>query len=64
MSETITVNGTEYHVEHLPQEIKDLVAIYKTWTDELSTARIEVFKLEGAISSLTKEIEARISRIK
>jgi hypothetical protein len=50
----------EYIVDKLPLAIQEMVGVYKRFEMELSDARIEVFKLEGAMKSTTQEIDARM----
>lgn len=56
----ITVDGVTYPVANLPPDIQNLFNVYQQWNSELSEAKLEVFKLEAAIRSLTAEVEARI----
>ena len=56
---TINVAGKSYPINSLPPEIRDLIAVYQVWENELVVQKREVFKLEGAIRSLSSELETR-----
>lgn len=62
-STSITIGEKTIEVESLPPEIKQFLAIYSAWEDELSAAKVEVFKLEAAIKGLSQEIEIRLKSI-
>lgn len=64
---TITIKDQTYQVDDLPQECKDLIAIFQGWErDKLQSvevarrAQIEIFKHEAALKALGAEIETRI----
>lgn len=56
----ITVNNKNYPISSLPTEIKDLIAVYQLWENEIVVQRREVFKSEAAMRALSGEIEARL----
>jgi len=60
---TITINGKTYAISALPQDIKETIGIYKIWTDELNTAKREVYKLEAANRGLSIELENRFKQL-
>jgi hypothetical protein len=60
---SITVGGKNYLLSTLPHDLNDLIAVYQVWENELTVQRREVFKLEGAIRSITKELETRFNML-
>lgn len=67
---TLTVNEKVFAIDSLPQEIKDLIGIYKNWEEEkisaqdkVKYAQIEVFKLDAALKALGAEIETRVNNM-
>jgi hypothetical protein len=60
---SINVNGKSYPITSLPADIRDLIAVYQVWENELLVQRREVFKLEGAIRSVSTELETRFKNI-
>ena len=63
MSAKLVLDGVEHVVADLPVEIRDLISVYNTWSDELKKAKVEVFKLEAAQRGLTQEIEQRVRKL-
>jgi hypothetical protein len=60
---SINVNGKSYPIASLPADIRDLIAVYQVWENELLVQRREVFKLEGAIRSVSTELETRFKNV-
>jgi hypothetical protein len=60
---TLTLGEKEYDTERLPDEIQHLITVYSKWQEELAAQRVEMFKLEAALKSVSLEIEYRIKQI-
>lgn len=56
----LNVDGVNFPISSLPEDIKDLISIYQNWEVELKNQRVEVFKLEAAIRGVSTEIQSRV----
>lgn len=61
---TVTLNGEEIAVKLLPDDVKNLIEVYKSWETDLLTERKAVFKTEAALRGLGIEIEKRVAAFK
>ena len=60
---SITFRGKTIPISALPKEITDLLDVHGKWEEELSHAKIEVFKLEAAIRGISIEIDHRLTEL-
>lgn len=56
----ISIKDKQYVMSKLPKEVQDLISVYKLWESELTSQKVEVFKTEAALKSVSKEIEIRM----
>ena len=47
-------------LSEVPQDVSNLIEIYKKWEQDCQTQRLEVYKTEAAMRGLTVEIETRL----
>lgn len=56
----ITVDEKPYVVDELPDNVKELVDVYNTFRQSFADERIEMIKLEYAMSEMTRRIVTAI----
>lgn len=56
----LNVDGQNHVIADLPPDIQELISYYQTWEGTLKSQRLEAFKTEAAMRSLTNEITTRV----
>lgn len=59
-SQTITVDGHTYELDSLPANIKQAVAIYNRFNNDLNEAQLAVIKCQAAVSTVGQQIAEAI----
>jgi len=59
--ELIRINNVEYEAGDLPQQVLDLLRVYRGWSEDLIEARLEVAKNEAALRDLASEISRAVA---
>ena len=50
-------------LSEVPEDVLNLIEIYKKWEQDCQTQRLEMYKTEAAMRGLTVEIEIRLKGI-
>lgn len=61
VQETIMINDKLYVMDDLPEQVKQLIGVYRKWATDLSEARLEVAKHEAAMRDLASEISRTVA---
>jgi len=56
----LTVDGQNHAIPSLPADIQELIGYYQSWEGTLKQQRIDAFKTEAAMRSLSSEITNRV----
>lgn len=56
----VTVDGVNFPIHNLPEDIKELLEVYQGWEAELKTQKVAIFKTEAAIRAVGSEIQTRV----
>ncbi len=66
---TVNINGIDYLVDTLPDNVKALISVYEVWQNDLSMAnkdlndaKLSIAKNEAALRDLVKEINENLDK--
>lgn len=57
---TLTVDGTNFPVHGLPEDIRELISVYQECETTLGQQKKEAFKTEAAMRAISSEIQTRV----
>jgi hypothetical protein len=58
---TITIDDKVYLEKNLPDNVKQLIRVYRKWTEDLTALKLDVALHEAALRDLSREISAGVA---
>ena len=61
-SQVLKINGKQYILEQLPEDIQMLVGYHNLWQNDLNKQKLEVIKTETALRECIRELRGEIAK--
>lgn len=60
MNDKVTIDGKEYVLEDLPENLRNMVILHGNWQAEMAKTRADLFKTDLALNALIKSIREEL----